>query len=339
MQPAGVQISNTLPVRAFNSCRCFDHFPVALVQSPPTLLPTCSSTNGGGVCKEHLGKTITSTMKGRVRPTGQVGRTSRMTTRSLTASSRSLTASSDASQPPSEEASIFTVPPPRTPDEERICANAVMRAHVDMPRAAAAVDLAPIQLGLGTHEEAPSTCSFPSVSTPEKTLREYQSRIASKCEHENTLVVLPTGTGKTMIAAEVIKRLRRPALFLVPTRILVDQQAKVLRPWTGLNVVRCKGGDDLPHMPFHVLVATPDVFRAAQEKRLPLFQWSEFRVVIFDEVRVSPILAYCCAWVPSFWLGWNGRVPRRSLRSVIQDATPHYDTTCCDNAPPSRVVA
>lgn len=151
-----------------------------------------------------------------------------------------------------------------------------------MSRAAAA-DPAPFH-GPETDEEAPSTYSISSISTPEKKPRRYQSVIANKCMRENTLVALPTGTGKTIIAAEVIKQLPPPALFIVPTRILVEQQARALRSWTGLNVALCKGGDELPNNPFDVLVATVDAFRAAQEKRPLLFKLSTFLVVIFDEV-------------------------------------------------------
>eukprot|EP00903_Cladosiphon_okamuranus_P013942 g12968.t1 len=38
-------------------------------------------------------------------------------------------------------------------------------------------------------------------------------------------------------------------------------------------------------MPFEVLVATPCAFSRAQQERLPLFQWSSFRVVVFDEAH------------------------------------------------------
>lgn len=243
-----------------------------------------------------MGQKITI-MKGQVRRTGQVGSMPRMTTRSVTARSRGLAASSDGSQSPSEaasEASISTIPPPITPQDHRAVADAAARARLDMSRAAG-VGLALSQPGPGTDEAAPSTCSLPSVSTPEKTPREYQSAIASECVRANTLVVLPTGAGKTIIAAEVIKRHRPSALFLVPTRNLVDQQAKALRSWTGFEVVRCKGGDDLPHLPFEVVVATPEVFRTAQKEQLPLFQWSSIRVVIFDEVRQISLRAYCFA--------------------------------------------
>jgi len=60
------------------------------------------------------------------------------------------------------------------------------------------------------------------------TLREYQENILKSCLNENTLVILPTGTGKTIIAFFVIiKRfeqfLDKKAFFLAPTKPLVQQ--------------------------------------------------------------------------------------------------------------------
>lgn len=97
------------------------------------------------------------------------------------------------------------------------------------------------------------------TAAPVKTLRGYQYRIANTCEHDNTIVVLPTGSGKTLIAAEVIRRLEPPALFLVPTCLLVDQQAEALGSWTGLNVAKYRGGAGLPQSTFAILVSTPQV--------------------------------------------------------------------------------
>lgn len=94
-------------------------------------------------------------------------------------------------------------------------------------------------------------------------LRDNQSRIANECEKFNTIVVLPTGSGKTLIAAEVISRLGPPALFLVPTCLLVEQQAKAIRAWTRLEVAEFKGGVALPSS-FDVLVSTPEAFRITQ---------------------------------------------------------------------------
>ncbi|CAM9463214.1 unnamed protein product [Pylaiella littoralis] len=128
----------------------------------------------------------------------------------------------------------------------------------------------------------PSSVSAP---TPEKTLRGYQSRIAGVCEEQNTLVVIPTGAGKTVIAAEVIKRSPPNALFIVPTRPLVEQQAKALRSWSSRVVFELKSGAKLPHnKPFDVLVATPGAFMPAQESDARL-DWSTFKIVVFDEVH------------------------------------------------------
>jgi len=59
-------------------------------------------------------------------------------------------------------------------------------------------------------------------------LREYQENILKSCLNENTLVILPTGTGKTIIAFFVIiKRFEqfpdKKAFFLAPTKPLVQQ--------------------------------------------------------------------------------------------------------------------
>ncbi|CAN0244239.1 unnamed protein product, partial [Hapterophycus canaliculatus] len=128
--------------------------------------------------------------------------------------------------------------------------------------------------------------SIPSVLTTDKTLRNYQSKIAKTCQTQNTLVVLPTGSGKTAIAAEVIKAFAPSALFLVPTRDLVKQQAKAMRSWTGLSVAEFSGGCDA-RPDFEVLVATAGAFRDAQMKKQihKQLQWSSFRVVVFDEVH------------------------------------------------------
>ena len=68
-------------------------------------------------------------------------------------------------------------------------------------------------------------------------LRCYQLRIVQEAmQYGNTLVILPTGSGKTLIAAEVARRVGAKVLFLVPTRLLVEQQAKAVREWTCMRV-------------------------------------------------------------------------------------------------------
>ena len=66
-------------------------------------------------------------------------------------------------------------------------------------------------------------------------LRPYQTRIVTDALAGNTIVILPTGAGKTLIAAELISKLGAPCLFLVPMCLLVEQQAQAVRDWTGLK--------------------------------------------------------------------------------------------------------
>ena len=65
--------------------------------------------------------------------------------------------------------------------------------------------------------------------------------------------------------------------------MLVEQQAKALREWTGLVVAEYMGGMRLAAV-FDVLVTTPKAFevRAAGDRALA---WRRFRVVVFDEVN------------------------------------------------------
>ena len=62
-------------------------------------------------------------------------------------------------------------------------------------------------------------------------LRAYQKRIVEAVKFANSVVILPTGAGKTLIAAESILGESKMILFLVPTILLVEQQAKEIRSW------------------------------------------------------------------------------------------------------------
>ncbi len=63
--------------------------------------------------------------------------------------------------------------------------------------------------------------------------RDYQAAIAKSCTRENTLVVLPTGLGKTAVAALVIadtlENEKGKILFMAPTKPLVEQHASFIR--------------------------------------------------------------------------------------------------------------
>ena len=102
-------------------------------------------------------------------------------------------------------------------------------------------------------------------------LRKYQKDIVDAIGSENCIIKMPTGSGKTFIAAEFIKRhcegSRRAALFLVPACDLVGQQKRALKDWVGeCNVAEYMGGATCPGRSFDVLVSTPQAFLVSKTK-------------------------------------------------------------------------
>ena len=69
--------------------------------------------------------------------------------------------------------------------------------------------------------------------------RDYQIKIAESAKKENTLVVLPTGLGKTVIAliliSEHLKKKDKKILFLSPTKPLVNQHAHFLEEYLKID--------------------------------------------------------------------------------------------------------
>jgi len=65
-----------------------------------------------------------------------------------------------------------------------------------------------------------------------KTMRDYQSRSLEEFKKKDTILVMPTGTGKTLVAIKAIDHVRTiskgKVLFLVPTRALAEQQSRIV---------------------------------------------------------------------------------------------------------------
>ena len=125
--------------------------------------------------------------------------------------------------------------------------------------------------------------------------RSYQVSIAESALSRNTLVVLPTGMGKTVIAllviAEILRRKEGKILFLAPTKPLVIQHSNFLRNHLIIedqDIVSFSGEiapakrQDL-WKKSRVIVATPQVVENdILSGRIDL---SEISLIIFDEAH------------------------------------------------------
>jgi superfamily II DNA or RNA helicase len=133
---------------------------------------------------------------------------------------------------------------------------------------------------------------------PQYKLRDYQQHVVDKIGRENAIVKMPTGSGKTFVAAEFIRlgletkgkkidddsatvatepttgsssmctkstgngHIELAALFLVPTCDLVSQQKRAIEAWIGdgYEVAEYMGSKACPTKRFDVLVSTPQAF-------------------------------------------------------------------------------
>jgi len=124
--------------------------------------------------------------------------------------------------------------------------------------------------------------------------REYQATIARAGAEHQTLVVLPTGLGKTAIALRVAAEylLRDPTrsiLFLAPTRPLVVQHAREVEralfappPLVLTGAIAPERRAELLRPP-QVVVATPQV--VANDLASGEFPIATFSLVVFDEAH------------------------------------------------------
>ncbi|MEM2878110.1 MAG: helicase-related protein [Candidatus Hadarchaeales archaeon] len=145
-------------------------------------------------------------------------------------------------------------------------------------------------------EDQSKTTEFinPLVRASEIELREYQLNIAKRAVKENTLVVLPTALGKTVIAALVASHFlynhsHMKVLIMAPTRPLAVQHRNTfirllrIRP----EDVKLLTGKQSPQTRFkawkgnaRVFIATPQVIENDHDSGLRL---DIFSLMIFDE--------------------------------------------------------
>lgn len=123
--------------------------------------------------------------------------------------------------------------------------------------------------------------------------REYQTSLSNIASKESTLIVLPTGMGKTIIAlrviADVLSKKGGKALFLAPTKPLVEQHACFLREHLIGKKVAVMTGEVTPEerellwLENDVIVSTPQV--VANDLRNERVSLDKVKLIIYDEAH------------------------------------------------------
>ena len=102
-----------------------------------------------------------------------------------------------------------------------------------------------------TSELRQPIAASPSLLTMQA--RPYQKELLEKAKEKNIIVYLGTGSGKTFIAVMLIKHMRdllgrsKKVVFLVNNVALLEQQAQVIRDYTGLSTASYCGADGVDH--------------------------------------------------------------------------------------------
>lgn len=139
--------------------------------------------------------------------------------------------------------------------------------------------------------------------------RRYQAAMAAGCLRENTLVILPTGLGKTAVAARVAARVLSEGgkvLALAPTKPLVDQHAAYFSEMLPECRVEMINGLMAPEKRKRIVsecdfvISTPQSVSNDLDNRM--YGLEPFGLVIFDEAhRATGSYAYVnvAAHIPS----------------------------------------
>jgi len=122
--------------------------------------------------------------------------------------------------------------------------------------------------------------------------REYQVRMAEGCCKQSTLLILPTGLGKTIVAlyvaADVLEKGKK-VMMLAPTKPLVDQHHSTFSSLLVNTKVSVMTGNLPPEKRKGVLansdviVATPQA--VANDLENKLYDLNDFGLVIYDEAH------------------------------------------------------
>lgn len=133
-------------------------------------------------------------------------------------------------------------------------------------------------------------------------LRDYQERAANAIEeqwktHTSTLCVKPTGTGKTVLFAEIIRR-RQPgrALVIAHREELIWQARDKIEMFAGLDCEIEMGERVAATSLFHrqpvVLATVQTLISGRKKKRMERFHPNDFSTIVIDEFHHAPAASY-----------------------------------------------
>ncbi|MFX1377906.1 MAG: DEAD/DEAH box helicase [Promethearchaeota archaeon] len=135
------------------------------------------------------------------------------------------------------------------------------------------------------------------LDSSELEVREYQEKIAEQCAGKNSLVVLPTGLGKTIIAVLVAGKIIEmfpvdsKVIILAPTRPLIDQHYHTFLKFLKIpeNKYAILTGKVLPEHRIDIFHQNQILFYTPQTLRNDLvnqkYSLSNTALVIFDEAH------------------------------------------------------
>ena len=145
--------------------------------------------------------------------------------------------------------------------------------------------------------------------------RAYQRVLADSCLRSSTLVVLPTGMGKTVVAllviADVLAAGKGKVLLLAPTKPLVEQHALFLKDKLVDRKVTVLTGEIEPEereaewVLSDVVASTPQVI--ANDLRNERISLRDVRLIMFDEAHRG-VGNYAYVAIAREYMGMNGLV-------------------------------
>ena len=145
-------------------------------------------------------------------------------------------------------------------------------------------------------------------------IREYQTNLANDVKNQNSLIVLPTGLGKTTIALQVIADYMQNGtggvLFLAPTRVLVNQHYEFLKENLLIADIGIVTGEDLlskrkKKWMNSVVCATPEITKNDFARNI--VSPNQFALVIFDEAHRT-IGDYAYSIIAKYFENTNTRI-------------------------------